>query len=108
MSEPDAGEARVACSTEDVAEGSPEVTEIDGVDVAIFSADGEYFAIENTCPHQGGPLGDGKVEDSCVYCPWHGWQFDLDSGEHVHGKETARTYDVRVEGDDICVLPVGE
>lgn len=104
MSEIDAGEARVACSTEDVSEDSPEVTEIDGVKVAIFYADDEYFAVQNTCPHQGGPLGAGKVEDNCVYCPWHGWQFDLESGEHVHGKETAQTYEVRVKKDDIYVV----
>lgn len=104
MSETDAGEARVVCSTEDVSEGHPEVAEIDGVEVAIFRVDDEYFAIQNTCPHQGGPLGAGKVEDNCVYCPWHGWQFDLESGEHVHGKEAARTYEVHVEGDDIYVV----
>ena len=104
MSESDAGEARVACSADDVSEGSPEVAEIDGTQIAIFYADGEYFAVDNTCPHQGGPLGDGKVEDACVYCPWHGWQFDLESGEHVHGKGTAATYEVRVEAGDVYVV----
>ena len=90
-------EGHVACPTEAVSEESPAVVEVDGATVAVFYADGDYFAVENTCPHQGGPLGEGKVEDGCVYCPWHGWQFDLASGEHVHGKATARTYDVRVE-----------
>lgn len=103
MSESDAGETRVACSTDDVSEGSPEVTEIGGTEIAIFYAEGEYFAVANTCPHQGGPLGAGKVEDKCVYCPWHGWQFDLESGEHVHGKETAPTFDVHVEDGNVHV-----
>lgn len=104
MPEIDVGEAQVACSTEDVSEGSPNVVDINGTDVAIFYADGEYQAVQNTCPHQGGPLADGKVEDKCVYCPWHGWEFDLESGEHAQGAATAETYDVHVEGNDIYVL----
>lgn len=91
----------LACSTDDIGPGSATVVDVNGTDVAIFESEDAYFAVENTCPHQGGPLGEGKVEDNCVYCPWHGWQFDLESGEHVHGKETAETYDVTVENESI-------
>jgi len=49
-------------------------------EVAIFDVDGELFAVENACPHQGGPLADGRVERCIVTCPWHGWRFDLRSG----------------------------
>lgn len=97
----DDGDELLVCSTEDVADGTSMVVDVNGTPVAIFESNGEYFAVENTCPHQGGPLGEGKVEDECVYCPWHGWQFDLESGEHVHGKETAETYDVHVDNGSI-------
>jgi len=90
-------------TTADVKEDSPYVTSVSGQKIAVFNVEGEYFALDNQCPHQGGPLGDGKVEDGCVYCPWHGWEFDIESGEHVQGTERATRYEVSVEGDDIYV-----
>jgi nitrite reductase (NADH) small subunit len=104
MSETDAKSFQRVCSTEDVVEDSPYVAEVDGLQIAVFYADGEYFALNNVCPHQGGPLGQGKVEEKCVYCPWHGWQFDLDSGEHMHGKGTVERYDITIDDNDIYVL----
>ena len=102
MSESDAS-WQVACTADELTEGEPTVVDVDGTDVALFVVDGEYYALDNVCPHQGGPLGDGKVEDDCVYCPWHGWQFELKTGDHVHGKGSAKTYPVRVEDDDVVV-----
>jgi len=49
-------------------------------DVALFDVGGELFAIENSCPHQGGPLVEGSVEEGVVTCPWHAWRFDLRTG----------------------------
>uniref|UniRef100_E6PD17 Putative Assimilatory nitrite reductase (NAD(P)H) small subunit n=1 Tax=mine drainage metagenome TaxID=410659 RepID=E6PD17_9ZZZZ len=49
-------------------------------EVAIFDCDGELFALENACPHQGGPLVEGSVEQGVVTCPWHAWRFDLRTG----------------------------
>ena len=43
--------------------------------------EGEYAALMNKCPHQGGPLGEGSIENGLLRCPWHGYQFDLESGE---------------------------
>ena len=97
----DGRDKHLVCETDDVSEGSPAVVDVNGTEIAIFQLEGEYFAIQNTCPHQGGPLGSGKVEDECVYCPWHGWQFDLKSGEHVQGRETAQTYNTWVEDGSI-------
>jgi len=105
MGDSDAESLERVCDAADVTEQSPAVVEFDGTKIAVFLADGEYFALDAVCPHQGGPLEDGKVEDGCVYCPWHGWQFDLQSGDHVHGKATATTYEVVVEGDDVLVGP---
>lgn len=91
------------CAVDDVAEGSPHVAEVDDELIAVFYADGAYFAVNNVCPHQGGPLAKGKVEEQCVYCPWHGWQFDLETGEHVHGLKTATTYDITLEDGEILL-----
>jgi nitrite reductase (NADH) small subunit len=50
--------------------------------VALFNVAGEFFALDGVCPHQGGPLGQGHLEGCNVTCPWHGWQFDVRTGQH--------------------------
>jgi nitrite reductase/ring-hydroxylating ferredoxin subunit len=52
-----------------------------GEEIALFHTGSEILAIKNECPHEGGPLGEGELEGFCVSCPWHGWQFDVRSGE---------------------------
>lgn len=52
----------------------------DGQEVAIFCKDGRYYAIDNLCPHEGGPLGEGALKGDSVTCPWHNWQFDIKTG----------------------------
>ncbi len=72
--------------------------------VALFNVDGQVFALDGICPHQGGPLGKGNLEGSVVTCPWHGWQFDVRTGQHqasarlCHGR-----WDVRVDDRQIFV-----
>lgn len=53
----------------------------DGKSVCIANVNGELCATDNVCPHWGGPLGQGRVEDGKLVCPWHGWQFDPKTGE---------------------------
>lgn len=88
----------------EVPEGEGRVIKVDGVDVALFHLDGEYYAIDNTCVHRGGPLGEGMCDGIVVTCPWHGWQYDVTSGEcqNVPG-EGVESYEVRIEGDDVQV-----
>ncbi|MFD1600022.1 Rieske (2Fe-2S) protein [Halobellus rarus] len=93
---------RVA-SVGEIEAGEASVVDVDGEQIALFHVNDAYFALSNVCPHQGGPLGQGRVEDECVYCPWHGWQFDVESGEHVQGDDTVPTYEVVVEDDEIHV-----
>lgn len=50
--------------------------------VALFNIDGQFFALDGICPHQGGPLGKGTLCGCVVTCPWHGFQFDVRTGEH--------------------------
>jgi nitrite reductase/ring-hydroxylating ferredoxin subunit len=65
---------------------------------------GKVYALDNTCLHQGGPLGEGLLEGEVVTCPWHFWEFNVRTGEKV-GDPSLRvaTYPVQVEGDAIKV-----
>ena len=91
------------CCVDDLDEGDAVVEEIDGTQVALIRHRGDVYALENVCPHQGGPLGEGKVEDGCVFCPWHGWQFDVETGEHAQGLARATTFPVTVEDGEVYV-----
>jgi nitrite reductase (NADH) small subunit len=50
--------------------------------VAVFQVDGEFYALDGICPHAGGPLAKGELQGCIVTCPWHGWQFDISTGQH--------------------------
>jgi nitrite reductase (NADH) small subunit/3-phenylpropionate/trans-cinnamate dioxygenase ferredoxin subunit len=68
----------------DIAPGTGRTVEIKGVWIALFNVDGRFYAIDNACPHAGGPLGDGKLrEGGVVECPWHGWRFSVATGRRV-------------------------
>lgn len=69
----------------------------DGNELAVFNVDGEYYAIENSCPHKGAPLSEGTLCGHVVECGLHGWQFDVRTGECLTVRETIKTYRVRVE-----------
>jgi nitrite reductase/ring-hydroxylating ferredoxin subunit len=70
--------------------------------IALFRHQGEVFALDETCPHRGGPLHDGRLDRGVVLCPWHQWQFDLRTGcSPLNPLSRVRTYPVRVEGTEI-------
>lgn len=95
---------RVA-STDDVKPGNGIVAETNGKALALFNIDGTIYAIDNTCVHRGGPLGEGELEGEVVTCPWHGWQFNVKTGGCVNNPAAKiDTYQVKVEGTDINVL----
>jgi len=75
--------------------------EVEGVPVAIFNIGGELRAIEARCPHRAGPLEKGRVAGLVVTCPWHGSQFDLQTGQVLRGPATAgvKSYPVRLDED---------
>jgi nitrite reductase/ring-hydroxylating ferredoxin subunit len=84
--------------------GAAKEIEYEGRVYAIFNVDGVVSAIDGICPHQGGPLADGSLSGTTVTCPWHGWQFDLQTGKTPLGSKIKQTvYDVTVEGRDILV-----
>ena len=69
----------------------------DGDQLAVFNVDGEYYAIENFCPHKGAPLSEGQLCGHIVECSWHGWQFDVRTGECLTVPDQIRTYKVKIE-----------
>ncbi|HWA99594.1 MAG TPA: Rieske 2Fe-2S domain-containing protein [Pirellulales bacterium] len=76
----------------------------DDVLIALFNVDGTYHALDGVCPHQGGPLGKGCLAGAIVTCPWHGWQFDVRSGQHQLNRNLRQPmYAVRVDEGGIWV-----
>ncbi len=87
-----------------IASGSSCQVEIDGERVALHNVDGEIFATSGSCPHQGGPLAEGDIEAGILTCPWHGWRFDIKTGECLTAPgERIACHKVKAEGDDIYV-----
>ena len=78
-----------------------------GGKIAVFrTAEDQIFAIENRCPHKGGPLAEGIVHGASVTCPLHNWVFDLATGEAQGADEgSVRTYPVKVEDGVIFIAP---
>lgn len=96
-------EHRVA-STGEVPEGSGVAVDIGEKRIAIFRYRDEFFALDETCPHRGAPLHQGSIQNGIVLCPWHQWQFTLESGcSPVNPNSRVNRYAVRVEGDAIWV-----
>ncbi len=90
--------------TSEIPAGSGKVVEVGGKMVALFHDDGLFYAIDNTCRHQGGPLGEGSLSGATVTCPWHGWEYDVKTGVcQADPSVTVQTFSVKVEGDDILV-----
>lgn len=72
--------------------------------IALFNVAGRIYAINHVCPHQGGPLAEGTLAGTVVACPWHGWTFDVRTGEPDHpGGHSVAAYEVRLEGTSIYV-----
>ena len=86
--------------------GGSKLVEVDMVRVALFNLDGNIYAIEDVCTHDGGPLVEGRVVNGCeVQCPRHGARFDIRSGTAVKfpAFEPTRTFAVRVNGQDVWI-----
>ena len=75
----------------------------DGDELAVFNVNGEFYATENYCPHKGALLSEGTMCEHIVECGWHGWQFDVRSGECLTVNGRIKTYQVVVE-DNIVKL----
>jgi nitrite reductase (NADH) small subunit/3-phenylpropionate/trans-cinnamate dioxygenase ferredoxin subunit len=69
------------CDLSELTENQGKYVEIDGFQLAVFIDNDRVFVMDNTCPHAGGNLAGGYVEEGCAVCPWHHWAFRLESGE---------------------------
>ena len=105
----------VVATVEEIPPGGRKIVEVAGRSIGVFNVDGEYFALRNRCPHQGGPLCSGKVAGlvqstvpgdysysrpgEMLRCPWHGWEYDIRTGQSWWdpGRTRVRSYDVTIE-----------
>ncbi len=93
-----------AIGLNDVPPGKSRMVNLGGQDIALFNVDGKVYAIENTCLHRGGPLAEGFLDGSVVTCPWHGWQYDVTSGQCPGRPDTkVRSFPVKIEGGDVLI-----
>ncbi len=82
--------------------GSARTVQVGRYEVALFNVDGDFYALENACPHQGSPIVDGWIEGRTITCPWHAWCFDLRTGSLTLGDfAMIPRFEVRVEQDGV-------
>ena len=94
------------CGVDEIPENRARIVTLAGERVAVFKYGGQVSALSNVCQHQNGPLGEGRVIDGCVTCPWHGYQYFPDSGASPPPfAERVPTFNLRVEGGRIFVNP---
>lgn len=122
---------RVAvCQVDEIPSGDRKIIEVDDTSIGVFHIDGEYYAVENKCAHQGGPVCEGltqgaltaeftgpgeRIKESfsdevpALSCPWHGWEYDLRTGKHLgHAEYGIATFSVVVEGGTVYVEVDGD
>ena len=90
-------------TTREVKQGEGISVQANGLNIALFNVGGQFHAIDNACPHRGGPLGEGMLNGSVVTCPWHGWQFDVTTGKSPVMPAGVKVFEVKVEGEDVLV-----
>jgi len=87
-----------------VAPGASAEVVAEGRIFAVYNVDGEFRVMDGICPHAGGPLGKGTLHNGVVTCPWHGWQFDVQSGQHcLNDTICQQTFPVEVIDGQVCI-----
>ena len=92
-------------SVNELPTGEGKVVDTEGQPIALFNVDGIFSAIDNTCTHVGGPLGEGALVGDIVNCPWHDAGFNVKTGVCTGepAASHAKSFPVKVEGDDVFV-----
>lgn len=89
---------------EDCAAGKGRMIPLEGKVIALYKIGVEFFAVDNSCPHRGGPMADGSLDGCVAVCPWHGYRFDIKTGMNADGMPySLRTYETRVEGGNVQI-----
>jgi nitrite reductase (NADH) small subunit len=94
------------CRRDEIPHGRGWPVHVAGRNIAVFDLGSHLAAVDNVCLHVGNPIDDGFVSGGCVTCPWHGWRYDLRTGEHLtmFGRHPGlRTYGVREEEGQVLV-----
>ncbi len=91
-------------STTDLKPGTAKTVAVNGMEIALYNVGGKIYATDNTCLHQGGPLGEGLLEGEVISCPWHMWEYNVCTGEKLGNSSIkVQTFPVEVDGADIKV-----
>ena len=99
------GEFVAVADTSSLPPGEGRTVNVRGKEYALYNLDGQFFALDNTCPHVGGPLGAGTLEDRNVVCPLHGWTFDLKTGACLNNpSRPVACYQTRVVDGQVQIL----
>jgi len=94
------------CAPSEITESRAKIFTVGGERVAIFKDQGKLSAIHNVCKHQGGPLGEGKIVDGCITCPWHGYQYLPHNGQSPPPfTEKVKTYELKLIDNMIYINP---
>lgn len=84
--------------------GKVKEVEVAGKKIALANVDGAFYAIDNVCLHRGGPLAEGYLEGELLECPWHGWQWNVETGEcSFNPAVKVPIYEIKIEGEDILI-----
>ncbi len=93
-----------AAKTSEVPAGSIQEIQVGGTTIALANVGGKFYAVNNTCFHRGGPLGQGVLDGNTVTCPWHGWQYDVTTGKVPQNASVGvDSYPTEVRGDEVFV-----
>lgn len=114
----------VVAHVDDLTDGDRITVQLEGREISVFNVDGEYYAYTNWCPHQSGPVCEGMVsgtwdatvddqsraitrewgrEGEILNCPWHGWEFDIRTGESLAQNLKLISHDISVRDDEVVV-----
>jgi nitrite reductase/ring-hydroxylating ferredoxin subunit len=114
------GERHFVATTTELEDDQRVVIDVQGREIAVFNHAGSFHAVGNFCPHQGGPIAEGMLsgtlkensdgrlvlcqEGEVLSCPWHGWEFDITSGDHLaHSQHRLPRYTVEIDGGKVFV-----
>lgn len=90
--------------TDELPPGQGMVAEVAGKEIALFNVGGTVYALDNTCVHRGGPLGEGDLDGEVVSCPWHNWEYNVTTGACLTNPAACvATFPVVVDGNAITV-----
>lgn len=90
------------CYEADIPPGTGKMFEIGRDEIGVFNIGGKFYAIDNLCPHEGGPMSEGMIAGGVVTCPLHGWRTDVTTGESLELPGVkVNTFEVKVENGKI-------